>query len=371
MQDNSNSQPVFDEISGQEISENSSLEFTLSATDPENDTLTYTATNLPSGATLNSATGEFSWTPDYDDAGVYADIVFTVTDDGDPVATDTESIIITVNNTNRAPVLDPISNQTASEGGSLTFTVSASDPDNDTLTYAAANLPTGATFNPTTRVFSWTPGYSDAGNYTDVEFSVTDNGSPIELDVELITITVGDINRAPEFTNPGPQEVLENTLLSFGVSATDPDNDMVSIIATNLPSGATFNGSTFNWTPALSQEGIYTISFTATDNGAPNESALLEVVITVGDNPTPTEQAENLVDVVVTLDIPQNVENSYLANLQKVAQFILDGKIQAALNQLQAFSNKVNQDYQHGILTQAEHDTLINLAEDLIEDLTS
>jgi hypothetical protein len=69
----------------------------------------------------------------------------------------------------------------------LTFTVTASDPDNDALTLSASNLPSGATFTPATGVFSWTPSYSQAGTYTLVHFAVSDGSL---TDTEDITITV-------------------------------------------------------------------------------------------------------------------------------------------------------------------------------------
>lgn len=75
------------------------------------------------------------------------------------------------------------------------------------------------------------------------------------------------------------------------------------------------------------------------------------MVVTVGDNPTQTEQTEDLIETVATIDIPQNVENSYLANLQKVGQFIEEGKITSALNQLNVFISKITQDYNKDILT--------------------
>jgi hypothetical protein len=43
---------------------------------------------------------------------------------------------------NRPPVLGTIGNQTVNEAATLTFTVSATDPDGDTLTYGASNMPT-------------------------------------------------------------------------------------------------------------------------------------------------------------------------------------------------------------------------------------
>ena len=365
-----NSSPILEPIGPKIVSEDVTLNFAASAIDPDNNTITYSATNLPIGATLNPTTGEFTWTPGYTDAGTY-EVTFTATENTPEALFDSETITITVTNTNRAPELTTIGNQTISEGATLQFTVSATDPDNDTITLSATNLPTGATFTPSTGLFYWNTDFDEAGNYADIEFTATDNGIPMELDVELITITVGDVNRMPELSNPGPQVVLEEDTLSFTVSATDPDNDTVTLSASNLPTGATFNPTTgsFNWTPSLADAGVYTVTITATDNGTPVESATIDVVITVGDNPTPTEQAEDLVEIVITIDIPQNIENSYLANLHKVKQFILAGQITAALNQLQAFINKVQQDYNQNRLSQEEYDALIEAAENLMDDL--
>jgi hypothetical protein len=87
------------------------------------------------------------------------------------------------------PVLSPIGNKAVTEGSLLSFTVSASDPDGDTLTYTVSNLPSGATFQPATRTFSWTPGDIQSGTYTSVHFQV---GDGLMIDSEDITITVSD-----------------------------------------------------------------------------------------------------------------------------------------------------------------------------------
>ncbi len=274
--------------------------------------------------------------------------------------------------TNQAPVLDPIGNKTVNEGQNLSFTLSATDPDSgDTLTYSASNLPPGATFDPVTRTFSWTPDYTQAGNYPNVEFTVMDNGSPMMLDFEDITITVGNVNRPPIFSNPGPQQVLEHNSLTFSVSATDPDGDAVTLSASGMPSGATFDPATgiFSWTPGYPTAGVYTPTFTATDNGTPVATSSIDVVITVGSNPTPTEQAQTTVDTVVAANLPTNTENSYLANLNKVGTFIQNGNVQAAINQLNAFIQKVNQDYSHGTITLAEKNQFVTVAQNLINAL--
>jgi len=360
-----NQAPIFEVLGNKTTAENQALIFTSIAQDPDNNSLDYLAVGLPEGSQYNAMTGEFNWTPTYNQSGTYP-VTFTVSD-GE--LTDSETIDIVVTNVNRAPVLAPIGNQIISENQTLSFSLSASDADGNNLSYSALNLPSGATFSGNT--FSWTPTYAQAGNYENIEFAVTDNGSPMELAVELVTITVGDVNRAPELTNPGPQSNIEGQNVSFTITATDPDGDTVTLSAVNLPSGATFSSNTgvFSWNPSNTQAGIYTPTFTATDNGSPIESSSLDVVITIGDDPTPVEQAQLIINTVVSFNLPNNITNSYMANLQKIEPFINNGQIQPALNQLNAFINKVNQDYSQNKITLAQRNQLVAIAQGLINDL--
>jgi hypothetical protein len=84
---------------------------------------------------------------------------------------------------------------------------------------------------------------------------------------------------------------------------------------------------------------------------------------------TPVEQAAALVIDVLDLDVPNNLENSYLANLFKVEGFVESGQITPAINQLTTFISKVNQDYSQNKLTIQERDNLVAAAQQLIDDL--
>ena len=86
---------------------------------------------------------------------------------------------------NQPPVLAPIGNKTIGEGQLLSFTISATDSDGDPLTYSASNLPLGATFDPATRTFSWTPGYEQAGTYANVHFEVSDGKLTDSEDISI------------------------------------------------------------------------------------------------------------------------------------------------------------------------------------------
>ena len=303
--------------------------------------------NLPAGVTLNNSTGAISGTPTA--SGTYTFVV-RVTDANTITATRSYSINVS---SNSPPAIVPIPNQTVNEGQTLSFAVSATDPDGDTLTYSASNLPAGASFDPATRTFTWTPSYGQAGNYTNVEFTVTDSGTPMQLAFEDITISVGHVNRPPVFAPVGAWQASTTVPLSFSVSATDPDGDAVTLSAANIPQGATFNPSTgiFSWTPAYNQTGNYTVTFTATDNGTPTiATSSLDVVISVASS-SPTTLTQNLTGVITSSNLPGSQQNSYLANLLKVPKFINDGKVTPAINQLNAFIQKVNQDFSQGKLT--------------------
>ena len=78
-----NDAPVITAIDNQEFAEGDQITLTLEATDPDNDDLTWTAENMPEGATLtnnNDNTATFEWKPDYTQSGEY-EITFIV-DDG-------------------------------------------------------------------------------------------------------------------------------------------------------------------------------------------------------------------------------------------------------------------------------------------------
>ncbi|HAH19533.1 MAG TPA: hypothetical protein DCL49_01355, partial [Candidatus Omnitrophica bacterium] len=66
-----NQRPVIAVSVNKKVNANSTLSFTLKVNDADGDTLSYSATDLPFGATFNSSTGAFSWTPTDAQIGSY------------------------------------------------------------------------------------------------------------------------------------------------------------------------------------------------------------------------------------------------------------------------------------------------------------
>ncbi|MBP1909264.1 Ig-like domain-containing protein [Methanolobus bombayensis] len=267
-----NRAPDFESIGDKTISEGSELNFSISATDPDEDALAYSTSELPEGADFDEITHLFSWTPDYEQEGSYS-ITFTVSD-GD--LSDSEIISIDVQDTNRAPVLSEIGNKETAENTELSFTINAEDPDSDSLTYSADNLPNGANFDTSSHSFVWTPGYDDSGTY-EVTFKTSDG----ELsDTETITITVGSVNRPPVLAYIGNKQINENSELVFQIAAADPDSDYLIFYIENKPTGAAFNGNTgqFRWTPDYNASGTYSVTFGVND-GSLNDSETIYITV--------------------------------------------------------------------------------------------
>jgi len=270
--------PVLSQIGDKNILEGETLEFTITATDSDGDTLTFTTSNFPSGSTFDQTTRSFRWTPLFGDSGVYQNVLFKVDDGNDQ---DFETITITVGDINRPPVLAAIGNRQVDEGQTLTFTLSATDSDGNALTYFTSNLPTGSSFNAETGVFSWTPGSGSSGNYPNILFTVSDGTDQVS---EPITITVGDVNRPPVLAPLGNKKVKEGEIVTFSLSATDPDNDKLTYsVSSILPIGATFDAvkRIFIWKPSSGVAGSYTLSFSVADNGQPSESDSVSMTIEV------------------------------------------------------------------------------------------
>ncbi|TVS15269.1 MAG: tandem-95 repeat protein, partial [Planctomycetaceae bacterium] len=261
------------------------LQFTVRASDLDEDDLSFATEGLPSGATLTPGlvygTAIFLWTPAETDLGEHP-ITVTVTDSGngdsDHVLSDSASFRIVVRNSNAAPVLAPIGDQQAQEGEPFHLQLSASDPDGDPLTYSAVNLPSGAALDPVTGQLSWTPNLFQAGVYEGIHLAVTDGNL---TSGETIRIVVANTNQPPVLTPLPDQSGREGTLLQFTVTATDIDGDPVLFASPDLPAGASLGPQSglFHWTPDFEQAGEYLLTFTAEDPHGARDS--MEVLVRI------------------------------------------------------------------------------------------
>ncbi|GJQ59548.1 MAG: hypothetical protein SCALA701_23490 [Candidatus Scalindua sp.] len=264
--------PKLNPIGDSEINEGQSLNFTVTAHDPDGDTLSYTASNLPSGATFNESTGGFSWTPTLEQSGTYQNITFQVSDGTD---TDSESITITVVNFAPKPILDPIEDFTVKEGETVTLNPTASDPEGAPLTFSYSGWMTS---NP------YTTTYDDAGTHT-VTVTVSNGSSSVS---QLVTITVTDVNRQPVLDPIADIIVNEGETVTLNPTASDPDGDTLTF---------TYSGwmNTNSYATSYEDAGVHPVTVTVSDGKL---SVSQDVTITVFNNNNPPK-LDPIADITV------------------------------------------------------------------------
>lgn len=193
------------------------LTFTTTATDAEGDAVTFSASGLPVGATYDTNTGLFSWTPGIADGGDHF-VTFSVTD-GHATTSATIDIAVTANN--RPPVANPGGPYQGAAGQPVLFDGSgSSDPDGNALTYAwtFGDGGTGTGVAPSHT-------YALAGNYL-VTLTVTDNGTPPLSNSATTTSSI---------LNLVPAQVFFKTTGSGRVNVYNGGNQLVGLQVVNRP----------------------------------------------------------------------------------------------------------------------------------------
>src|SRR6185436_17801315 len=254
---NTNRAPVVTAPADQTSAEGAAVTLAIVATDPDGDSLSFSASGLPAGLNVNATTGEISGTLAYTAAGAHT--VTVAATDGS--LTTSETFQWTVTNTNRAPVVMAPADQTSAEGAAVTLANVATDPDGDPLTFSATGLPPGLTVNPTTGEISGTLAYTAAGAHT-VTVAATDGSLTTN---ETFQWTVTNTNRAPVVTAPADQTSAEGAAVTLAIVATDPDGDPLTFSATGLPPGLSVNPTTgeISGTLSYTTAGAHTVTVSA------------------------------------------------------------------------------------------------------------
>jgi Putative Ig domain/N-acetylmuramoyl-L-alanine amidase/Fibronectin type III domain len=275
----------------------------------------------PVGASIDPRTGVFAWTPtEAQGPGIYS-ITVRVSDNGTPQLSDFETISVVVDETNAAPVLASISNKTVTEGSLLTFTATATDSDvpANTLTFSLdAGAPDGASINPDTGAFTWTPAEDQGPGSYNVTVRVTDDNSPPLSNTKSFSITVTESNQPPVLAAIGDQTVTAGATLTITNSATDPDlpaNSLAFSLDPGAPIGASINSANgvFAWTPDQSQAGTTnSVTVRVTDNGSPvlSDAKTFHIAV-VAEPPSAIVASASVSGQTITIQWNSTVEKTY------------------------------------------------------------
>jgi hypothetical protein len=282
-----NQKPSISSVAPKVTAEGATLKFNLTVTDPENDPLNVTLSNLPADAkvqkTATPNVWEFSWTPNYSQAGSYV-AKFSVADSIG--ATDTSSVIISVANTPQPITFTKVMpDTTIKENQLLNYSYKATSLDEQTdgvvIKYKLNGAPAGLTIDTTGKI-AWTPDYSAAEvNGGIYQFTVTAFGNTLEQSVNA-KITVLNVNRKPTFTKVLPDTTINEAQdLAYQYAATDPDaGATLTYTLAKAPAGAkiTTDGK-FTFSPTYDQAGTYQVIAVVSDGQLTDTSKTSIVIV--------------------------------------------------------------------------------------------
>jgi hypothetical protein len=175
-----NNVPVFEAPPVQRLTEGSPWTANLLARDPEGTALRFRVDGAaPEGFALDPQTGVASWTPTEAQGPASVVVVVRAFDTSSESLSTVRELLLEVAEANEAPVLESIPPMAVDEGRTVSFTARASDPDQpaQALRFSLEpGAPAGATIDPVSGRFQWTPD-DDAGALVQaISVRVTDDG---------------------------------------------------------------------------------------------------------------------------------------------------------------------------------------------------
>jgi hypothetical protein len=280
---------------GNPATDTASLSLNGSATDPENDPLTYTWTDANGNVVGNSLTLMLTL-----HLGAYT---YTLTANAPFGASGHQSVLITVNPApNQAPSANS-QNLSLNQDTSANITLDGSDPDGDAITYAIATNPAHGTLSGTVPNLTYTPnsGFAGSDSFT---FTVSDPYGAASASA-TISLTVKDTT-PPVITLNGSNPMTVNQ----GSTFTDPGATAVDNVDGSVP--VTVSGSVNTAVP-----GPYTLTYSAQDS-AGNKATATRTVNVVAVAPKVTVKLTAIGELLGVVGVVVTVQNSGSATINNV-----------------------------------------------------
>lgn len=335
-----NSQSLF-------VTEDTPKSITLTASDPDGDSLTYSISTPPTAGSLSGTPPNVTYTPNLNYNGPDS-FIFTAADGG---ASSSATVSITVTFVNDLPVLSDLSNQTINEdtpSGPIPFTISDVETPADSLSVSVSssdpslvppsNMVLGGSGQ--NRTLTITPAANRSGQTT---ISITVGDANEAFTTKGFVLTVNPVNDPPLVSSLNDQTINEDNStgpIPFTVDDLEngPNNLTVTATSSNgslLPNGNILIGGSgqnrsITLTPLGNQSGQSTISLTVTDSEGGNATRqFLLTVNPVNDPPTANNDAiltaeESPVGIVLTGSDPDGNPLSFII-LTPPSRGILNG----------------------------------------------
>lgn len=277
--------------------------YQMEGSDPNNDSLTYSLVNAPTGMSINPVNGLINWTPNVNQVGT--ETVTVQISDGNGGTAQQEFIVNVVidSSVNQPPQITSEPGIKINLGQTFIYTLAAVDPDGDHIVFTLQQSPIGVDFNPLTGELTWFPNASDLGTQF---FTVAAKDGFGGNDIQSFAIEVIYVNQMP-VANAQSFVIEEDQQIPVTLTASDPDGDDLSYSVVSGPANGTLSGAAPNivYTPNLEFSGNDNFTFTATDGISTSLAATITFdVIPINDPPIVNNQLiTTIVDTPVEITL--------------------------------------------------------------------
>ena len=273
--DEVNSTPELSGPGDQSIEEAEAFELQLTASDVDEpaNSLRFELFSGPEGLVV-SESGMLTWTPTEAQGPEAHEVSVRVTDSGEPPMSAATTFNIAVSEVNTGPALALPSQQTIAEQQMFTVMLTATDADEPAngLAFELVSGPEGLVVNEEGEL-AWTPSEEQGPGDYEVTFTAADDGTPPESTTEIVTITVVEVNLAPELEVVEDRTVNPGETVELALQASDADMpaNLLSFLLVAGPPEAELDQGTgeFFWEVPLAESGrTLTITVSVQDDAA-------------------------------------------------------------------------------------------------------
>jgi hypothetical protein len=266
--------------------EDTSASITLTGSDPDGNSLTFSVVSSPSHGTLTGAVPNLTYTPA---ANYYGSDGFAFKATDGTLDSNIATVSLTINSVNDAAVASSQS-VTTNEDTAAAITLAGSDVDGDSLTFSVVGSPGHGALSGTAPNLTYTP----APNYSGSDsFTFKSNDGSMDSNIATVSITVMPVNDAPVAT-PQSFTTDEDVAKTITLVGSDFDGDTISFNVVTPPSHGTLSGTAPNliYTPAANYYGSDNLTFKTNDGGLDSNTATVSITVTpVNDAPVATAQS--------------------------------------------------------------------------------
>jgi len=285
------------------VDEDNAINITLSGSDPEGESITFSIVDDTDNATLTLNGNVVNYTPNTHFNGTDT---FTYKANDGTSDSNTGTVTITVNAVDDEPNTIDVA-ATTDEDNAVEVSLSAEEYDGDSFSFAIINDVSNGTTSLNGSVVTYTPN-QDFNGEDSFTFEATDDTGRT-INVATATITVNAVNDAPVANDITNQVTDENRMMQLDITlnATDVDGDALTYNITSTNNGTvTINDNIATYVPNQDWNGEDTFTYTANDGSLDSNTAT--VTITVNSIP----------DAPVAYDISSSVDEDFTGHTIKI-----------------------------------------------------